>query len=93
MPRGPLRRLVWLVALAAGCGPALPDPDNAGARVLRDRCGGCHRVYAPGTMTLEMWNLQVGRMHELFARRGIPWLTPEEERALQDYLAAHAGTA
>jgi hypothetical protein len=44
-------------------------------------------------MTLEMWNLQVGRMRGLFARRGIPWLTPEEERALQDYLVAHAGTA
>ena len=44
-------------------------------------------------MTLEMWKVQIGRMHALFAHRGIPWLTPEEERALEDYLAAHAGTA
>jgi hypothetical protein len=43
-------------------------------------------------MTLEMWKLQLDRMRALFARRGIRWLTPEEERALQDYLAAHAGT-
>src|SRR5207245_2262624 len=28
---------------------------------------------------------------EEFARRGMPWLVPDEERALLDYLAAHAG--
>ena len=79
--------------LAAGCGPALPDPDSAGAHVLRERCGGCHRVYAPGTMTREMWELQIGRMRGLYARRGMPWLTPDEERTLREYLEAHAGTA
>ena len=86
-----LRRLVPLLALAAGCGPALPDPDAAGARVLRERCVGCHRLYAPGSMALEMWKVQTGRMREEFARRGMPWLPPDEERALLDYLAAHAG--
>jgi hypothetical protein len=44
-------------------------------------------------MTLPMWEVQLERMHELFARRGIPWLTPEEQQALRDYLAAHAGTS
>jgi len=52
---------------------------------------GCHRLYAPGSMTLAMWKVQTGRMREEFARRGMPWLTPDEERALLDYLAAHAG--
>ena len=58
---------------------------------MQARCIGCHRLYAPESMTLEMWRLQVGRMREHFARRGFPWLTPDEESALLDYLAAHAG--
>ena len=82
-----------LALVAAACSPTLPEEQDAGAVVLRTRCGGCHRVYAPGTMTREMWYLQLGRMRELFARRGIPWLTPAEERALDDYLAVHAGRA
>ncbi|HJQ85175.1 MAG TPA: hypothetical protein VKA21_13915 [Candidatus Binatia bacterium] len=89
MPRGLLT--IALVAIAGGCGPSLPDPDTTGARVLRERCAGCHRVYAPGTMTLAMWDVQLERMRSLFARRGIPWLTADEERSLHDYLAAHAG--
>lgn len=77
----------------AGCGPSLPDPESPGARVLTARCGGCHRIYPPQTMTIEMWRYQLGRMHALFAERGIPWLAPGDERALQDYLATHAGTS
>ena len=60
---------------------------------MQTRCGGCHRVFAPGTMTAEMWSVQVDRMHALFASRGLPWLTPDEESALRDYLRAHAGAA
>ncbi len=44
-------------------------------------------------MTLEMWKMQIGRMQTLFAERGIPWLSPGDERVLLDYLAAHAGTS
>ena len=88
-----LRRLAALLLLLAGCGTALPDPESPGAQVLRTRCGGCHRVYAPQTMTLEMWKLQLARMRGLFTQRGLPWLTPEEERLLLDYLGAHAGVA
>ena len=88
-----LRRLVPLLALVAGCAPALPDPDAPGARVLRERCASCHRLYEPGSMTLAMWQVQLGRMHEEFARRSMPWLAPDEERALLDYLGAHAGTS
>jgi len=44
-------------------------------------------------MTFEMWKLQVARMQGEFSRRGLPWLTPAEEHALLDYLAAHAGTS
>lgn len=78
--------------MAAACGPALPDPDAPGARVLQARCVQCHRLYAPGAMTLETWRFQMNRMRTEFARRGIPWLSPEEDRAVLDYLARHAGT-
>jgi hypothetical protein len=43
-------------------------------------------------MTIATWRFQLGHMREIFAQRGIPWLTPDEERTLTDYLAAHAGT-
>jgi len=81
------------LAAALGCGPALPDPDAPGAAVLRARCGGCHRLYAPGSMTFPMWQAQIERMHGLFAQRRLPWLSAHEERELLDYLAAHAGTS
>lgn len=82
-----------LVLIGAGCGGSLPDPESPGAHVLVTRCGGCHRVYAPGSMTAEMWRFQLGRMRALFADRGIPWLGPDDEHALLDYLIAHAGTS
>jgi len=77
----------------AGCGGSLPDPESRGAQVLAGRCGGCHRVYAPGSMTLEMWKVQLAQMRVLFAKRGIPWLPSDDEQALLDYLQAHAGAS
>ena len=79
--------------VGAGCGGSLPDPESRGAQVLAGRCGGCHRVYAPGSMTLEMWKVQLAQMRVLFAKRGIPWLSSDDEHALLDYLQAHAGTS
>ena len=61
--------------------------------MLRERCAGCHGVPMPGSMTFEMWMVQVDRMRSIFAQRGLPWLTPEERSALDAYLRAHAGTA
>jgi hypothetical protein len=86
-----LRAAACLLVLAAACGPALPDEQSAGARVLRERCVGCHRLYPPGSMTAEMWKVQVTRMRAEFARRGLPWLRPDEEAVLLEYLGAHAG--
>ena len=42
-------------------------------------------------MTVDMWKFQMDRMRAEYVRRGIPWLVPEEERALTDYLTRHAG--
>ena len=91
-----MRRLVLTVALGAllaACSAELPEPESAGAHVLAARCGGCHRLYAPGLMTFEMWKVQLDKMHRLFAQRGIPWMPAEEEAILVDYLRRHAGTA
>jgi len=90
-----LRRTA-LLALASGlaiggCGPSLPEPESTGARIFTARCGACHRLYAPQTMTPAMWDMQLEKMHRLFDERGIPWLSPEEERTLVTYLHAHAG--
>jgi hypothetical protein len=82
--------LAVLVAGLVACGAELPDRDDPGALVLAARCGTCHAVHAPGTMTLAMWNVQLARMQQLFAQRRLPWLTAAEERALQRYLATHA---
>ena len=79
--------------VGAGCGGSLPDPESRGAQVLAGRCGGCHRVYAPESMTFEMWKAQLVNMRVLFAKRGIPWLSSDDEHALLDYLQAHAGTS
>ncbi len=76
--------------MVAGCGSSLPDPDSPGAHVYVERCGGCHRLSAPGTMTIAMWRFQVDRMRDEYARRGRPWLTPDEERTLLDWLARQA---
>lgn len=77
-------------AAAAGCNASLPDPDSPGARLYAERCGGCHRLYAPGSMTAEMWRLQVERMHGDMARRGRRPLTPAETAVLLDYLRQHS---
>ena len=83
-----------MIAMAglAACAPDLPDPTSPGARVMQARCGGCHTVQAPGSMTIAMWDVQLDRMRRLFAQRGVPWLSADEERVLRAYLATHAGT-
>jgi hypothetical protein len=83
-----LAALAWLGS--SGCEPALPDPDSPGARLYRNRCGGCHRLYAPGSMTSAMWGVQVERMQAEFVRRGVPVLTPTETEALLGYLGRHS---
>ena len=83
-----------LLLLAAACSQQpLPDATTPGAVAYAQQCGLCHPVDQPRVMTAEMWKVQVARMQALFAQRGIPALTPDEERVLIDYLTAHAGTS
>jgi hypothetical protein len=81
---------VALLGLAA-CNAKLPEPDSPGAQLYARRCSsGCHRLFAPGSLTYEMWKLQVERMQGEFVRRGLPPLSPEERALLLDYLKRHS---
>jgi hypothetical protein len=87
-----LKHVAWLgLLLAVGCGRQLPEPESAGAQAFVHRCGECHRAYAPQSMTWPMWQYQLGRMHLLFTQLGRPWLAPDEERLITDYIQRHAG--
>lgn len=78
-----------LAALAAGCDARLPDPQSPGARLYAIRCTGCHRLYAPGVMTGEMWKITMARMQGELARRGLPTLSAGDQALLLDYLDRH----
>jgi len=81
-----------LTALAA-CSPSLPDPQSAGAQIYQVRCAGCHQLYAPGSMTAAMWEVQVGRMQEEMLRRAVNPLTEQEQYLVLSYLKANAAGA
>jgi hypothetical protein len=85
------RALLLGMLLAAGCGAPLPEPESVGAQAFVRRCGECHRAYTPGSMTWPMWEYQMGRMRLLFTQLRRPWLAPDEERLIVDYLQRHAG--
>lgn len=78
------------VTLAGGCDARLPEPESPGAQLYRARCGGCHRLYAPGVMTTAMWKVTVGRMQGELVRRGAAPLTADEQARLLDYLDRHS---
>ena len=91
MARG-LRGLL-LGLLCAGltaCETTLPEPDSEGARLYRQRCSGCHRLYQPGLLTPEMWQFMLARMDTEFVRLGRRPLSETERRTLFDYLSTHA---
>jgi hypothetical protein len=79
-----------LALVAAGCDARLPDPESPGAHLYATRCGGCHRVYAPGSLTAAMWQVTVQRMQGEMVRRGVPALTTDEQATLLAYLSTHS---
>jgi mono/diheme cytochrome c family protein len=82
-----------LLALLSACSTPLPDPQSAGAQVYGVRCSGCHQLYAPGSLTAAMWELQVERMQPEMRRRGVNPLTEQERYLVLSYLKAHASDA
>jgi hypothetical protein len=81
---------VLLGLLAAGCDASLPEAESPGARLYAARCGGCHRLYAPGVLTAAMWKITVARMQGELGRRGLSPLSVTEQATLLDYLERHS---
>lgn len=82
-----------VVALVSACAPPLPDAESPGAQLYRARCGGCHRLYAPGVLTAAMWEIQMERMRHEMARRGAEPLDAIEQDTVLRYLQAHGSDA
>jgi mono/diheme cytochrome c family protein len=93
MPRVRRVALVGSIVLAAGCTRALPDADAPGAQMYAARCGTCHAVHDPRSLTAAMWVVQVGRMQETMRRRGAKPLDEQERALVLDYLRSHATDA
>lgn len=84
-----LAPLPILLALL-GCDARLPEPDSPGARLYAQRCNGCHRLYAPGSMKAAMWEVTLQRMQGEMARRGVAPLTTSDYETLHAYLERHS---
>jgi hypothetical protein len=80
-------------AVVVGCTHALPDPSSPGAQLYQARCGTCHPLHQPRSLTAAMWEIQVDKMRETMRRRGVRPLTDEEQGLLLTYLRAHATDA
>lgn len=91
----PAGRLVVLgllgLAGAAGCARPLPEEGSPQARLYAERCGSCHRPYAPGSLGPAMWKFQLGRMDEKFRVAGQRPPSQAERSEILDYLTRHAG--
>lgn len=85
--------IVGVTTAGAGCSHALPDPDSPGAQLYQARCGTCHALHEPRSLTAAMWEIQVTKMRETMRRGGARPLTEAEEAIVLDYLRAHATDA
>jgi len=90
-----LRKAIVAAAAAllalAGCARPLPDAESPAAIAYARQCGLCHPPHQPSLLTAGMWKIQVERMMEMRARRGLPPLTMAEQQLILDYLTSHAG--
>jgi hypothetical protein len=82
--------LLILFVWGIGCDASLPEPESPAAQLYRQRCSGCHRVYAPGILTAEMWTFMVGRMEQQMQRSSLPPLRTEEKQTILEYLRKHS---
>jgi Dihaem cytochrome c len=87
-----VRRLTpfLLLPVLLGCNARLPEPESPGGRLYAERCGSCHRLYAPQSMKAPMWEMTLQRMQGELARRGVPPLKPDEYETLLAYLERHS---
>lgn len=91
---GSVQGILVLVGLAAvlggGCSRELPEEGSSAVSVYRDRCGACHRAYAPGSLKFPTWELIVSRMEAHMRRSTRGGLSAEERRTILDYLRRHS---
>jgi Dihaem cytochrome c len=85
--------VVVLLLGGIGCNAALPEPESSGAQLYRQRCSGCHRLYAPSILTADMWKLMLARMELQIQRSRLPPLSADEQQTLLDYLQKHSNKA
>lgn len=89
-------RVVLLLVLslgALGCNASLPEPESPAAQLYQKRCSTCHRLYAPGILTAEMWQFMIARMEQEFQRSRQPPLLADERQTILDYLQKHSSNA
>lgn len=81
-----------IAAGLAGCRTAsLPEQGSAAEHLYAQRCGSCHKPYAPSSMTVAMWATQVDAMEPKIAQAGLPPLSETERRTILNYLERNAG--
>lgn len=84
----------WLAIAVLGglaaCSRPLPEEGTAAAETYRERCGVCHRVYAPGSLKYPMWEIVVGRMEQYLVRTGRGQFAAEDRATILDYLRRNA---
>jgi hypothetical protein len=91
------RGLGWMWSPASA--EALPDPDSAGATLLRRYCTQCHAAPPATLHDARGWSTVIGRMrvHAVDAERGatpdfeIP--EPTELQRIEGYLRAHGAAS
>lgn len=82
--------LVVLLVFSSGCVEPLPEAESPAAMLYADRCGTCHRAHNPKLLTPKMWDVQLTRMQDQIARRGMRKVSPEDRVVILDYLTRHA---
>lgn len=103
MSRGQMREMMKGMMgdmLPPGVKPEdLPDADSPGAKMVARFCGQCHDIPSPAMHTKEKWPdvesrmfarlSMMGGMH-MMQGMGMESPSPDEQRAIIDYMAAHA---
>ncbi len=84
--------LLAVILALSGCAKSLPDRDTHDAQLYIIRCGSCHQLYAPRSLTPGMWEIQVAAMQDKIIAAGQPPLTSAEKAEILGYLKHNAGT-
>jgi mono/diheme cytochrome c family protein len=83
--------LVMVLMAACRSPKPLPEQGSYAEQLYTQRCGSCHRAYAPSSMTAAMWQTQVQAMQAKIVQAGQPALSSEERVAIVNYLQRNAG--